>query len=331
MKHHKFLQVMKMLIINAFLIMAGCTVLSPAPTPLGESLPSVSTVVVSRVSSTHTPVLVTQIPTPSITPSMTPAPSVTPSPAVQSTATETFVAIPTPPGLTSSEKVLWLLETNNGCQLPCWWGITPGETTWEEAEQFFNTFAPDISSNSNSELVNYSPLTYLPSEVFDIEFTHPVYSVRNGIVDMIRTDVSIGDTPFGYLTQYTLSAFLTTYGQPVGVWLSTYPGPFEQNDLPFRVVLFYPDQGIAALYSDNGARQEDMVQGCPQQDPVRILKLWSPTLDFTFEQLTTSSSAFNMDYLSLEESTEMDVVTFYETFKNPDNATCLETPAELWH
>ena len=28
-----------------------------------------------------------------------------------------------------------LLENNGGCKLPCWWGFTPGKTTWVEARQ----------------------------------------------------------------------------------------------------------------------------------------------------------------------------------------------------
>ena len=115
------------------------------------------------------------------------------------------------------------------------------------------------------------------------------------------------------------------------MWLSTSFGPFEHNELPFRVALFYSDLGIAALYSDNGIKQEGVVSGCPQQDPVSVLSLWNPQLDLTFEQVVSGSSGFNVDYLSLEESTDMDVIIFYETFKQSDNTTCLETVAELWH
>jgi hypothetical protein len=130
--------------------------------------------------------------------------------------------------------------------------------------------------------------------------------------------------------QYMLDTFLRTYGEPTEVWLSTYSGPFEHNDLPFRVLLVYPLQGIAALYSDNGIKQGEATHGCPQQDPVSVLSLWDPLLDLSFEEIKNSSAAFNVDFLSLEESTGMDMTTFYETFKNPDNTTCLETPANLW-
>jgi hypothetical protein len=142
--------------------------------------------------------------------------------------------------------------------------------------------------------------------------------------------VSIGDTPPGYLDSYLLSTFLNTYEEPPEIWLFTYRAPFEEGDLPFVVVLFYSDKGIAALYSDNGRVQEGIVHGCPQQDPVGVLSLWSPRLSLTFEQVISGSSAFNRAFLPLEETTEMDTASFYETFKNPDNTTCLQTPANLW-
>jgi hypothetical protein len=36
------------------------------------------------------------------------------------------------------------------------------------------------------------------------------------------------------------------------------------------------------------------------------------------------------DYRSLEEATEMSIEQFYQIFVQPDNQTCLETPADLW-
>jgi hypothetical protein len=337
MKDRKFLFAVRIYIIGISLALVGCTATSPVFTPTKEPVSLVNTIVASPLPPTQTLLPATQLP--SATPSLTPIPTntLTPTPTIQPTVTETPYAIPTPPGTNVDEQVLWLLEMNNNCQLPCWWGITPGQTTWDSAEQFFNTFVSNIQAVSSPQLVNYSPVIPLPSEIYEIGNTYasnayPVYTVRNGIVEEIITEVSIGDTPSGYLTPYILSTFLTTYGQPSAVWLFTYSSPFEENDLPFVVALAYPEKGIIGLYSDNGIRQGDLVHGCPQEDPVSILKLWSPNLNLAFEQIKSGSSAIGADreYLTLEEATGMDVTTFYEIFKNPDNTTCLETPANLW-
>lgn len=339
MKNGKFSFTVKILVIGISLVLVGCTTSSPAFTPTNESVASENAIVATTVPPTQPPLPATQLPsaTPSLTPTPTSTLTPTPIPTIQPTATETPFAISTPSGIEVTGQVLWLFETNNNCQLPCWWGITPGQTTWDVAEQFFNTFISNIQSASSPQLVNYSPVIPLPSEVYEIgnayaSNMYPIYTVRDGIVEEILTEVSIGDTPPGYLTSYTLSTFLTTYGQPSEVWVFTYRSAFEENDLPFVVALSYPEKGIIALYSDNGVRQGDLVRGCPQEDPASVLKLWSPDLNLTFEQIKSGSSAIgaDRDYLPLEEATGMDATTFYETFKNPDNTTCLETPASLW-
>ena len=158
--------------------------------------------------------------------------------------------MPTPPGNEPIEQVLWLLETNNGCQLPCWWGITPGQTTWESAERFFNSFVTDIPYVSGSSVINYSPRIPLPFEVFGVDYLLPTYTVRDGIVISINVDVYVLSAPVdptpSYLMPYVLSAFLTSMGQPTEVWLFTYSYSYE-NHVPFSVVLFYRPQGVVAI------------------------------------------------------------------------------------
>jgi hypothetical protein len=323
MKHWKILCMLMTLISILLLILAACTVSSPTSTPSGESLAALNTIPVSRVATDPVP-----LPT---TPSASPTKEMTPTPTVQPAAIETPAGILLPPDEDILEQVLWLYETNNGCQLPCWWGITPGQTEWAIAEEFLLRFDQDISESTGSTgVAAYEVRIPLPLEVFWEDHTSLHILVQNGIVERMRTYVSIGDPPPGYLTQYELSAFLTTYGQPSEVWLSTYSSTFENNDLPFRVVLFYPEQGITVLYSDNGVSQEGIVSGCPQKGPASYVRLDAPDLDLTFEEVISNVAVFNTYYLPLEETTEIDVATFYQIFRDPDNTTCLETPASLW-
>jgi hypothetical protein len=203
------------------------------------------------------------------------------------------------------------------------------------AAEFFNTFAHYIYTSLSTpeptpRPVAYEPVIPLPTTVFWEERMNMGILVRNGIVEMIDTRVSIGDTPPGYLTAYLLPEFLTTYGSPPEVWLSTYNSAFENNELPFAIVLFYPEQGIAAFYGTLGSREGEMVRGCPQQGPAAFLSLWHPPLNYTFTEVQRGAGIYNADFLALEEATAMDVTTFYETFKDADNTTCLETPAVLW-
>jgi hypothetical protein len=335
MKLNKFLCAVNLIVIAFLIILAGCTAATDTSTTLisRETVSSVDTIPATRVPAEQTspPVMVTQTPIP--VPSSTPTATITPMPIattkMEATITETISPTPTLTDTELSQLALDLLENNNGCQLPCWWGITPGQTTWDTAYELIRIF-DRIPYRAGSEIILYEPVIPLPIEVFGDSKVGQLYNVQNDVVIRISVPVAIGDIPEGYLTQYTLPAFLTTYGPPAEVWLSTYRAAFENDDLPFFAVLFYPEQGIVASYSDNGVRQGDFVQGCPQENPVSYLVLMPPGINQTFKQAVGASSAFNREYLSLEEATGMDVATFYETFKNPDNTTCLETSANLW-
>lgn len=330
MRFDKFLCVFNLLVITFLIVLAGCTATDTSTTIISrEAISSVGTVPATRILAEQTspPVMVTQ--TPILAPSSIP----TATPTMEATITETLTPTPTPT-LTDTELrqlALELLENNNGCQLPCWWGITPGQTTWDTAYELIRIFDRiPHRFTVNSEYVIYEPVIPLPSELFEYDEVGHIYSVRNGIVESIEMPISRGELPEGYLTQYALPAFLTTYGPPAEVWVSTYRAAFEYDDLPFFAVLFYPEQGIVASFNVNGFRQGDFVQGCLQERPVSYLVLLPSGLNMTFEQVVGDASAFNREYLSLEEATGMEVMTFYETFKDSDNTTCLETPANLW-
>lgn len=316
-------------LIWALLFSVACLPTSSA-TPTGEEIQQIQTAVETRQ--------ITAVPSPSATTTLTLAisevktpvvPTETPSPLPTSTAEPGQIL--TPPGNSAEEQVLWLYETNNGCQLPCWWGIVPGETDWQTARAFLRRFDQDIYRNDlPSGEIFFAVDVPLPTEVFSENRTELGILVANDVVQGMQAAVSIGDTPPGFLELYTLSTFLTAYGQPSEVWLSTYHKPFENDSLPFDMLLFYPQQGIMALFNDNAILDGSLVKGCPQQDPVRVVSLWSPALGWTFDKVKNDSSAYNVDYLRLEDTTDWDTTTFYETFKNPDNTTCIETEAELW-
>jgi hypothetical protein len=235
-------------------------------------------------------------------------------------------AIETPaPTLTDKELrqlALEFYETNNGCQLPCWWGIVPGQTEWQVAHQLLELFDHPYLF-SNSKFASYEVVIPLPPKLFRNNRNRMAqyYFVQNGIVVRIDAHVAIEDIVAGYLNQYTLPSLLTTYPYTL------------EGSIPFSVVLFYPEQGIVAKYwGSNGEENGDFVRGCPQENPVTYLQLIPPGSKQTFEETTDETSALSAwRYLRLEESTEMDVATFYQTFKNPDNTACLETPAEKWN
>jgi hypothetical protein len=68
------------------------------------------------------------------------------------------------------------------------------------------------------------------------------------------------------------------------------------------------------------------------KDTIIRLAVWSPQLDLAYSEAAEATLHLRPSpyELPLEEATGMTVTSFYETFKNPENVACLETPAELW-
>jgi len=145
-----------------------------------------------------------------------------------------------------------------------------------------------------------------------------------------------GDAQFAEdLKPYMLPQLLAVYGQPPQVFLKTYSNAPDR--LPFSLLLFYPDQGILVEYNgpigEEGKRygpigEGEMIRICPWRSEINLW-LWSPERAMTIGRVTGDYIDVS-DYRSLEEVTGMSIEQFYQTFSQPDNQTCLETPADLW-
>jgi len=259
------------------------------------------------------------------------------STVVRSSPTLAVMATPTPtrtntpvPTLSANEAqvlVLELLEHNAGCRLPCWWGFVPDKTTWREVQDFLLTFALQIQlSGSSNDPFQVGYVKFLvPEEIYPTPLRQ-TYIIRNGRIETIEVQL-------GYVSRYGLSYFLSTYGQPAEIWLRTYRYARE-DDLPFDLVLFYPEQGILARFYSQATSIANNIEGCPQQRPAAVVALWSSERRLTFSEATSQTIDIRNEiwwpYRLLQEATGMDIETFYQTFKNSNNAICLETPADLW-
>ena len=262
------------------------------------------------------------------TPSQTIAPSQTPTktaaPISTLTASPTVIATMSPAA--AMTFVVDLLQNNKGCRLPCWWGIAPGISSWQNTRDFLARFALDISVSGSPTQTQIAYTKFLvPEDVFGtalrIDFT-----IISGTIQTIS-----GYT--GNVPNYQLPQFLSAYGQPEEAWIRTYANASsEDGRLPFDITLFYPHQGIMASYASYAERIGDHVRICPQKTNGTILGLWSPDNLMGFDEATT---AFELDpeawpFKRLNEVTGFDETTFYQTFMKENNSTCLETPEKQW-
>ena len=228
----------------------------------------------------------------------------------------------------SKRVVRDLLDNNSGCQLPCWWGITPGKTTWDEARQILDEVSLFIGGQQSSDDFYASVKAYLPYPDDFAPYMEQLYGVEDGVVNYIRV------YNFDLAPNYSLPSLLQSYGQPSEVGFEVISKE-EREIQPFIVDVFYRELGILVEYSTVDPMKEvgENLQNClisKMDSP--FLHLWSVETQYlSFQEAKKFIDTTNLpEPKSLLEATGMDAKSFYETFKNSETDACLETPKNLW-
>ena len=314
MRIHKLRLWGQWLTIASLISLVGCQ----APVvPIGASTaPSTTITVVSPAvypRSTYTPTPRPTVPTIAPPPFPTPAlPTVTP-----------------PPTLTAEEQralVRELMQTNGGCELPCWWGIVPGQSDWQGVRERFRGYG--LRGN------DYFVFMFMrPGQVYDSKIKIK-FTVRDEVVESIEVSGQWLSSTSEYFAQdwqrYSLDNVLNRYGQPSQVLIALLVGAESSG---YDLFLLYDHLGIAINYGGSATIiqvEPLLIRACPQHDEVSGITLWLQSPQQGTPLLQRTLTPDEMSYFrSLEEVTGMSVETFYETFKNPESEVCLEGP-ETW-
>ena len=239
--------------------------------------------------------------------------------------TNTLPPLPTLSPDEAMAEVQRLYETNNGCLLPCWWGIVPGQTNWTSVKHLFEPFASRIIYVKPPIASLWDANFYWPTKEISVAHIYTMYDEL-----LIKMEGYIEMTPL-----FDPTTILATYGPPSEVRV------MRGDNLFF----FYPGQGFLLQYelvdidevpNENKEVINGVLHSCFVQ-PTTYLVVWSPAETFTFSERLSQTSHFRADPdpgLPLEEVTGMTIQTFYQTFQNAEPPLCLETPLEtlerLW-
>lgn len=300
-------------------ILAGCIRKTQVPVVS----PTRTDAVASRTPS--------MIPTLSMTPASTHTVTVTPSPGAPASSSPIPSLLSPLPAEQAQRLAIALLDDNAGCQLPCWWGITPGQTSWQDALKFFSQFSIDIVKRPPGLVAEVRPIT------IDDSLGWYLYQ------SLVQRDDGyyIEIYPLQKWHKYRLSQFLLAYGPPDEVWIHTlrYPGPPSGGSGPgsFMLLYLYYRQGITAVFGSPVERvdaTEVLLRGCFFGGPDTLF-LWPSQ---GYQSFLDFAKAVELDELKHEEklllpldaATDMDVNAFYDIYSNTGNQPCLDTPENLW-
>jgi hypothetical protein len=341
--------------------------ISPINSPTGR---------VGAHTSTRTPIptsIRTPVPTPASTRAQIQGPSTEPStPTLSEDIAHTGIEAlpqtlsPVPPTETpmptlsmdlAGARFEELLRTNGNCQLPCWWGIVPGKTSFLDAKKTliplsgiflynefgyrFNTgvgsfnMSYPIETNDLLLDVHFSTLSD-KNEVFILELSSQVLHHITAGAENVYND----QTYLALMKNYTLQSILSTYGKPEQV-VFRMDIIVDNYDLPayLEMRLLYPDKSIFVKYKMDARLNGDQVVTCPTQS---FISLWliPAGSETRYQQILTSLSTewegyfpLNNDVMtmsrSFEEAAHFSIDSFYEQYRVPTNA-CLVTPRSIW-
>ncbi len=252
------------------------------------------------------------------------------------------VALPKPsmilPVPQEEEYLINNLASNDDCELPCWWGIKPGETTSQSVQQMFLDLGKSISRYKDYELgQSYRVSLFGRHSPYPFDYVVRLrwYEGKNGVVSLFGvTGSALNWSPPQHFAQdwqrYSLHEALDRYGVPSKVLVH-----YWNFGLQYDITLVYEDKGFLIRYSgpivDEGKEfSEKPIIICPVQNKPTEITIWmskshsDALARFGYGRRDLSPSDQPMP--SLEEVADMTVQGFYETFLKPNTTTCLTVP-----
>ena len=244
--------------------------------------------------------------------------------------------------LTPPEREKFVRETllsSSNCQLPCWWGITPGETTWKDTEELLHYLGVRIVG-----VPGYGPNTILHGAGgFDFEGI----SIKNGfsfeetdgVIDAILINSDGYNKPEEFQTlwtNYSPKKILEMYGVPDRVWLNVTEAYALGRG--YHLWFFYDELGFMIRYPGD-VMDAPVLRICPVIKGMRAIDLSlqdldSPLLlerfDAILEDIRLETETGKTRVLhSIEDATGMDEKEFYDIFMQ-NELTCFDTPQSIW-
>ena len=256
-----------------------------------------------QISTTKTPITITS---PTIT--------VNEFPALQNTPT----------------TIASLYKNNGGCELPCWWGITPGKSVWQDTKNFLLTLGVDIGKQyGTSRIARYDVYFGIVPDA-TVENIYPGIWIQNGVVKAIGINSSWVSRDFGY----SLSELLIRFGIPEEIWVN--PVTDVGDDKPFYyMVLMYPSKGILVDFTGIIEKNEDHLSVCPQNIfshspyPPAIL-LWNSIEQAPFEKFGEEILDDDLGWITNEYRLLQDISPnklsnseFHKLYSNATQEECL--------
>jgi hypothetical protein len=286
----------------------------------------------SQITPT-TSIKLTQIPESTKTITLSPTGGLLPTRPLVATWSPSLVPFPiwTPlPTLSDPEAEVQLLSWLRGapnCRLPCWAGITPGETEWQEAKQILGT-AVSLEIVDENRGCDFGPCNILGWRSRSGLDFHG--SVRSQLDNSIYGLAIFGYPPSSVLR---LDKVLSIYGLPGKVFLGAHNSITPPDNIYIRITLAYPNNQFIIHFGWMGSLSGDAMVGCLQNEHIDLYihPITGPWTDDAIRLLINNTGLTAADdFRPLENATGLTIDQFYNIFVKGDGDKCISTPVTLW-
>lgn len=212
--------------------------------------------------------------------------------------------------------LLELYETNGGCEMPCWWGIVPGETSWETALELLSPIGefgePFIYEKGSVYRIFIDvPEGFEPFPPFSVSLETKDHVVVQRITVVDNTTKSYND--------YKLSDYLALLGKPDQVYVEVH---FDHVFFS----LIYLEKGLI-LYNQeikNELLKHTEFFSCPQYSDDWYWNVRNPKTVLMEDLVEAVADPRWPNTFPLEEVSEITPQEFYELYLDPDTTVCME-------
>ena len=221
-----------------------------------------------------------------------------------------------------------LINNKENCELPCFWGIQVGETTYEEVNPYLLSFAIDSYEPNKINDGSYSTSYGFFDSKEDIDF-YIGFNIMDGIIRRLGISVIYEDHSY-----ISISEIMQTYGVPTEVYIEAKMNMQQTWDT--IIILFYENINVKFEYFASGQPEleNENINSCFEGSPAITIwsaELWNKEQKITFydlfpfldENYPNKNQANLPEVFELKEVTDWTVEDFYLHFYN-NNEFCVE-------
>ena len=308
----------KLQVIILFVFLVSCSSNQTAsPTAIPEILPVTGSLTTETVAP----------PTETLTPTLTAAPIFTSAPTLE--------PLPTFFPDDGMEKLQSWLQGTFDCLLPCWGGIIPGKTTWQEAKQLLEQMTGFSTVNvSENGSCDFGPCNGIAWSLYPQTLAEGVFYTKfpENIVHSININIqNEGTQKTNLLRNVGLQEVFIWYGAPPVLLFRAEPD--REGDKFLEVIMVYPERQFIIRYLKLADLVDDKLVNCGKDSQIELIVLDNKeqlsSLDAIANAVETKGLHIDAGYKSVEEAIGMTNHSFYVAFST-SNSACISTPVNIW-